>query len=291
MVNNEPKDQEASPLVDEESPKVSEDFEDYQSSYKRTTWFYRNWKSIAFNCSTTGILVAILLFNHASRLGNLSKPHSLIYTPTSDYLEYHKVQMDTSGLHLNKYMSTHRTPEVDKAWHDMMEYNNVRLTQEEMLAMNQTSVELGDGGYLAMPTVFHELHCLKQIRWGYHRDEYQDRWSQQDLIDLDAHVEHCIDILRQATICRADTSMITYWWTDVSRVPETDFFGYHQCVNWDLLMTWFKERYVNVYETGILNHPKYGQTYPNGHRKVEDDQGRIPETLPFVPFEGPSRLP
>lgn len=75
-------------------------------------------------------------------------------------------------------------------------------------------------------------------------------------------------------------------------------------------MTWFKERYVNVYETGILNHPKYGmstvyrkltsvyfwqvrlgQTYPNGHRKVEDDQGRIPETLPFVPFEGPSRLP
>lgn len=72
--------------------------------------------------------------------------------------------------------------------------------------------------------------------------------------------EHCIDILRQATICRADTSMITYWWTDVSRVPETDFFGYHQCVNWDLLMTWFKERYVNVYETGILNHPKYGMS-------------------------------
>lgn len=54
--------------------------------------------------------------------------------------------------------------------------------------------------------------------------------------------------------------MVTYWWTDVSRVPETDFFGYHQCVNWDLLITWFKERYVNVYETGILNHPKYGMS-------------------------------
>lgn len=80
MINIEHKDQEVSPLVDDESPKVSEDFEVYQSSYKRTTWFYRNWKSIAFNCSTTLIFVALLLFNHGSRLGVLSKPHSLIYS-------------------------------------------------------------------------------------------------------------------------------------------------------------------------------------------------------------------
>ncbi|PWY74372.1 hypothetical protein BO70DRAFT_381454 [Aspergillus heteromorphus CBS 117.55] len=162
----------------------------------------------------------------------------------------------------------------------MIYINNVRLTKEELLEMNQTSVALGDGGYLAMPTVYHELHCLKQIRWAYHRDEYMDNWSKQDLVDLNAHVdlEHCIDILRQTVMCRADTSMITYWWTDVSRVPETDFFGYHQCVNWDHLQEWFKNRYVNIYETG--------QTYPGGHRLVEDDQGRVPETLPFVPYQG-----
>lgn len=28
----------------------------------------------------------------------------------------------------------------------------------------------------------------KQIRWAYHRNEYMDRWSERDLIDLDAHV-------------------------------------------------------------------------------------------------------
>lgn len=33
-----------------------------------------------------------------------------------------------------------------------------------------------------------------------------------------------------------------------------------------------------------------GQTYPGGHRLVEDDQGRVPETLPFVPYQGPTHF-
>jgi hypothetical protein len=39
--------------------------------------------------------------------------------------------------------------------------HNIRIMEDELRAMNQTSIPLHDGsGYQGMMAVFHELHCL-----------------------------------------------------------------------------------------------------------------------------------
>lgn len=98
--------------------------------------------------------------------------------------------------------------------------NHVRLSEEDLRAINQTSVPLGSGGYLGMLGVYHELHCVvsainssiicslytkfpcqKWIRWALNQPRYKDSLSDQDIIDLPAHISTisslrttCLDI-------------------------------------------------------------------------------------------------
>ena len=52
-------------------------------------------------------------------------------------------------------------PELDKAWHDLIRNDNIRLTKEELHKLNKTALELNDGsGYYGQMSVFHHLHCL-----------------------------------------------------------------------------------------------------------------------------------
>ncbi|KAF4637013.1 hypothetical protein G7Y89_g1076 [Cudoniella acicularis] len=181
----------------------------------------------------------------------------IVTSPARGNLEYVRMEMDTAGDHRNKYMGFTET--ADEAWTELMSRNNIRLTEEDLKAINQTSVSLGGGGYLGMLSVYHELHCVKMIRWAFNKVRYLDRWSEQDVIDLPVHIDHCLDIVRQSIQCRADTTIITYWWTDKSRVPETDFYGEHECINWDMFEAWADQHTVDIYVPGELNHPKYAE--------------------------------
>jgi hypothetical protein len=52
-------------------------------------------------------------------------------------------------------------PELDKAWHDLLQGTMIRLTKEELLlANNATSLSHKDGGYVGGFGVSHSLHCL-----------------------------------------------------------------------------------------------------------------------------------
>ncbi|GKZ71312.1 hypothetical protein AnigIFM50267_007351 [Aspergillus niger] len=178
---------------------------------------------------------------HHSYLGRLQcAPQSLIYTPARNSLEYVKVRMDTAGGHQSKYLGFE--DEADEAWTDLTSRNHVRLSEEDLLAINQTSVPLGSGGYLG----------------------------------------HCVDIVRQSVMCRANTAIVTYSWIKESRVPKTDFHAYSQCVDWDKFEAWADKHTVDILGPGELNHPIYGQTFPNRHRLEED--GKIPAILPALEY-------
>lgn len=52
-------------------------------------------------------------------------------------------------------------PEMDKAWHDLLEGTLIRFTDEELLlANNATSVKHKESGYVGGLGVSHSLHCL-----------------------------------------------------------------------------------------------------------------------------------
>lgn len=55
-------------------------------------------------------------------------------------------------------------PELDQAWHEILEGTLIRLSEEELLqANNATSVRSKDGEYIGAIGVSHSLHCLVSI--------------------------------------------------------------------------------------------------------------------------------
>lgn len=52
-------------------------------------------------------------------------------------------------------------PELDKAWHDLFENSNIRISKDELQKMNRTAIALYDGsGYFGQLSAYHHLHCL-----------------------------------------------------------------------------------------------------------------------------------
>jgi len=72
-------------------------------------------------------------------------------------------------------------------------------------------------------------------------------------------IDHCIEIMRQATLCRADISLFTLQWSQDSLNPRADFSQAHVCVDFDLINEWASKRRVDASKPGILTHPIYGK--------------------------------
>ncbi|KAI0432185.1 hypothetical protein F5Y09DRAFT_166537 [Xylaria sp. FL1042] len=267
------------PLLDEEveSSAATETYEPHQ--LKRRSFFVRNNRAILGHtliAMTYFFLITIAVRKLMPRLPNL------IYIPARDVLEWQVAEMYTSEADPSPYMGM--SDESDAAWHELMQHTSFRLTDEELRRLNRTSVALGDGGYMAMPTVFHELHCLKMVRWNMNLTRYGHWFGVRDHEELHEHIDHCMDVIRQSIMCRADMSPMTFDWTLKSRVPEANFDTDHECINWNKVEAWLEERRVDIYAPGILNHPVYGPSYPGGHRLIEEWD--VPKTLPFQPLPG-----
>ncbi|KAF2278711.1 uncharacterized protein EI97DRAFT_413476 [Westerdykella ornata] len=110
-----------------------------------------------------------------------------------------------------------------------------------------------DAGFFKHPTIapkrstfstFHQLHCLDGIRHGYYKmyeiatsgQRYNE--SEVPMMASPAHIRHCIDLLRQALMCRPDLTV---------EVEEEDLGGVrgfgtaHECSSWDDLVKWTTE--------------------------------------------------
>ncbi len=77
------------------------------------------------------------------------------------------------------------------------------------------------------------------------------------------NTEHCISTLRKFALCHGDIGLITYSWSPLTPKPQANGTA-HQCVNWEKLHTWTKERSVDMFEKGLLVHPTLGPAYPDG---------------------------
>ncbi|PSN75083.1 hypothetical protein BS50DRAFT_480838, partial [Corynespora cassiicola Philippines] len=51
--------------------------------------------------------------------------------------------------------------------------------------------------------VFHQLHCINQLRLGFYQTETQNLGFPYD----PAHARHCFDYLRQSIMCAADSNI------------------------------------------------------------------------------------
>lgn len=91
--------------------------------------------------------------------------------PANQVLEYEYRR--TPPYQVDNPFAGEPRPELDQAWHDLLEGTFVGVSASDFAKVNATSVPIdGTDTYLAQLGVFHELHCLKKIKqfvnWEYY---------------------------------------------------------------------------------------------------------------------------
>ncbi|OWY46339.1 hypothetical protein AALT_g2322 [Alternaria alternata] len=146
------------------------------------------------------------------------------------------------------------SPELDQAWHGLLEGTVIKVSEEDLAYYNVTSLPLADGsGYASEIFMTHELHCLKKIRQWVYKETYFVDVQGLARSELERHVNHCIETLRQSIMCRGDVSLGTYTYLsgDGNDVTARSWAS-HQCVDFDALMKWTKSRAIDIFAEGVL---------------------------------------
>lgn len=161
------------------------------------------------------------------------------------------------------------------------------------------------GGFFRHPTisperanfaVFHQLHCLDKIRETYWL-LYDGLVATRDgtpvtaLFDPDnlpfhstpPHISHCVDLVRNALICRPDTTLEL---KDKEIGGVTGFGTEHLCVDWDQVVGW-----VSQWENYGKDSPDTGGTSTSRKGSGGSGGSGIPTQLSGLPHKGASGLP
>ncbi|CAF9906892.1 hypothetical protein IMSHALPRED_005385 [Imshaugia aleurites] len=95
--------------------------------------------------------------------------------PALDAIAYESQKWDSTNTFFTKgTINPHRlhkefgppAPESDAAWAELIRYQNIRLTKEELGESRDKPglVEVAEGsGYYATLSVYHSLHCVKRL--------------------------------------------------------------------------------------------------------------------------------
>ncbi|KAE9407510.1 hypothetical protein BT96DRAFT_874505 [Gymnopus androsaceus JB14] len=215
-----------------------------EKKYKTDIQFWRT-------CSVLQSIVIVLGLISYYRKTNGNEIHGvpkrLSYSPATDVVDY-DLRVFHSGFHGNYSAYQGFSPEIDQAWKDLYEVGEVTRIPKEQAAQlpNKTVPIPGDkyGSYIGALYVFHDLHCLDQIRQAVFFEHYPESQNRSNPT-WEFHISHCIDSLRQTLMCKADISTITWAWEEYRGliVPQDDTV--HQCMKFEHLLEWAKERAIS----------------------------------------------
>ncbi|TAQ89788.1 hypothetical protein B7494_g1865 [Chlorociboria aeruginascens] len=187
------------------------------------------------------IAYSLAFFMTNSWMRNTEQKIDLAYI--NGALKYEKVLYDGRLETINPYRGDPR-PELDQAWRDLLQNNNIRISKDELKKMNRSSIEL------------QVLHS--------------DYYPEVNRPERDTHVDHCIDDIRQALMCNPDTSVVTFDWIPNYRQPSPNFAIDHTCANWEMLDSWAAARSFSAYDQKSLVHPQLGLAFPMVNGSIEE---------------------
>ncbi|KAF5327876.1 hypothetical protein D9619_003923 [Psilocybe cf. subviscida] len=132
--------------------------------------------------------------------------------------------------------------ELDHLWEALYSVGFQRISKNDAARLpNKTSPIPGDAdGYITELDVFHQLHCLNFIRKALRPDYYPD--MRMGVPEIDVHVDHCVDSIRQSLMCSADISTVGWQWSD--DLQNNTFQGgvAHKCRNFDMIQDWARQQ-------------------------------------------------
>lgn len=174
------------------------------------------------------------------------------------------------------------SPEVDAAW-DLISAEGFEIIIVPSSSISlagkdasnavrvPTSWNRGTDAYIAQVDVFHQIHCLNELRKEIHSDYYYGPDFERSTLHID-HKKHCIHMLLQNLMCHADVEIIQHNWVHNAKIsePQTrpfpDFNTVKMCRNFDSLLDWAKDSAVKD-----LRGKWRDLIVPEGVEVIEDD--------------------
>lgn len=160
--------------------------------------------------------------------------------------------------------------DTDVAWARLLLGGNMRVTKSELAVYGpdatsvqvlqppskpSASIDTSEPQYLAKMGFYHELHCLhKMKRWLYPEAYFPNATG--DFLEAERqHLEHCIEWIRTAAVCRGDTTLTLFEWVD--GMLETKYPIPHMCVDEGQLLSWseVQGRRVDIDVDGMIEGP------------------------------------
>jgi len=168
------------------------------------------------------------------------------------------------------------TDEVDEMWEDLFQFGNSYISKEEANKLPYPTIkDINTDNYLVQLDVFHQLHCLNDLRkilyperFPTHAFEVTEDGEINRKTMMFRHWDHCIDVLRQSLMCHADVSPISWRLNvPVAQVLAPHLETTHTCRNFAKVVEWAKEheaKDLRVHLTpeeisSILENPPFDQ--------------------------------
>ncbi|PSS12323.1 hypothetical protein M430DRAFT_21419 [Amorphotheca resinae ATCC 22711] len=195
--------------------------------------------------ATLMVAVLALLWERKSAMPTPHFRDQGIYSPAQDEIEYKTVIFSSAfGKHKSKYQGP-PTDEVDALWDEL--YNAVGISRIDkksaMQLPNRTAPIPGDEDhYIVGLDVFHQLHCLNNLRKLVWPERYQSleqhAGKPEDYAEHINHLDHCVDTLRQSLMCHSDISTLWWEWIPSSQRTLAHPDTTHTCRNFEKIWQW-----------------------------------------------------
>ncbi|KAI9736472.1 MAG: hypothetical protein M1818_006206 [Claussenomyces sp. TS43310] len=164
----------------------------------------------------------------------------------SGAIEYENV-MFQGALEYKSIYKGPPNPELDAAWKVLQHMNNSGVAGDTIDRIGKSRIavkypEEQGGKYDVGIEVFHHMHCLNIIRQYTYREYYNHTATRPGSFTdseptIRLHIDHCIEMLRQALLCHGDVGIITYNWVEPWGIYP-DFSTMHKCRKLGPIMDW-----------------------------------------------------
>ncbi|KAJ7206264.1 hypothetical protein GGX14DRAFT_397076 [Mycena pura] len=202
-----------------------------------------------------GLICTAILPTSRSSVAHRAAGDAFLYSPAQEAVEYELVKFSSGSI-----FQAPPSDEVDAAWDRLYQFgvSAIPKSQAALLPNKTYPLSYNTSEYVVQLEVFHQLHCLNQIRKGLNFDYYAARLDKSGAALLKpGHLAHCIDSIRQSLMCAADTSPIVWQWSPERKRATTKFDIVHSCRRFESVVDWAWQRHI--------------KSAPDFTQEIEDD--------------------
>ncbi|KAI0967860.1 hypothetical protein F4678DRAFT_482887 [Xylaria arbuscula] len=206
------------------------------------------------------VIVALLVtvVVHVQQKDSRTNVEGVSWSPVQNSVQY-----ELNGRHALKHYESSvysgpPTSQQEEAWTKILTPMYFAATLQEMLKAGESpanGTQLNNGGYLATMGVYHELHCLHQMRLFLYRERYYHNITEKQEEYLHEHLDHCLEALRITIMCHGNTGLYTFAWESADEKPTTKSNARSACVKWSSIEEWSQLRQLGEADQVVKSSP------------------------------------